>query len=196
MTERTEKQKMLAGELYLAHDPELVAERGRARRLTRRYNQTAEDQSDERRQILTELFGRVGPDAEIEPPFYCDYGSHIFAGRGLYMNFGCVILDCNEVRIGDGALFGPYVQVYAATHPVEAAVRASGRELTAPVTIGHHVWIGGGVIICPGVTIGDHSTLGAGSVVTRDIPPNVVAGGNPCKVLRAIPPPSGQPVPE
>jgi len=181
---RTERELMLAGELYLAADPELVAERRRARRLTRLYNLTTEEEPDRRPELLRALFGTVGPAVEIEPPFHCDYGWNIDAGDGLYMNFGCVILDCNPVRIGANVLFGPYVQLYAGFHPTDPALRRTGRELAAPITIGDNVWIGGGAIICPGVTIGENSTIGAGSVVTRDIPAGVVAVGNPCRVLR------------
>ena len=187
MAEKTEREKMLAGELYLAADRELVAMRRRARRLTRMYNATTEEEDEKRLHILSELFGQVGPQVEIDPPFYCDYGSHIIAGDRLYMNFGCVILDVNEVRIGEGVLCGPYVQIYAAHHPINAELRAAGPELGSPVTIGNRVWLGGGVIVCPGVTIGDNSVIGAGSVVIKDIPANVIAAGNPCKVLRALP---------
>jgi maltose O-acetyltransferase len=183
---RTNKQKMLAGELYRAADPELLAERERARHLTRLFNQTTETQLDRRFQILKELFGRIGPKVEVEPPFYCDYGCHIVAGNNLYMNFGCVILDCNRVEIGDNVLMAPYVQIYAAYHPTDPKVRLTGEEYSAPVRIGHNVWIGGGSIICPGVTIGDNTTIGAGSVVTADVPSNVIAVGNPCKVLRPV----------
>ncbi len=134
--------------------------------------------------LLGELLGRLGDDAWIEPPFHCDYGWNVSLGAGAYLNFGCVILDCNPVRIGANVLLGPYVQVYAAFHPTDPALRRTGRELAAPVTIGDNAWIGGGAIICPGVTIGEHTTIGAGSVVTRDIPAGVVAVGNPCRVLR------------
>lgn len=184
--EKTEKQKMLAGELYLATDPELVGERQRARTLTKAYNSTGKDESAKRWEILKELFGSVGQQIEIEPPFYCDYGSNIDAGNGLYLNFGCVILDCNRVSIGENFLCGPYVQIYTAYHPTNPEVRCSKRELAAPITIGNNVWIGGGAIICPGVTIGDNTTIGAGSVVVKDIPPNVVAAGNPCRVIRHL----------
>ena len=186
MEELTEKQKMLAGELYLAADPELVSARQRARRLTRLYNGTTEEEPQKRREILTELFGTIGSPVEIEPPFYCDYGSNIFAGNNFYMNFGCVILDCHEVHIGDNVLFAPYVQVYAAYHPTNPEVRLSGRELAAPVRIGSNVWIGGGTIICPGVTIGDNTTIGAGSVVVKALPDNVIAAGNPCRIIRHL----------
>jgi len=185
MVRRSEKQKMLAGELYLAADPELAVERRRARRLTRRFNQTTEDAIPEREALLRELLGATGARIEIEPPFYCDYGSNIYAGDRLFLNFDCVILDCAPVRFGMNVACGPGVHIYAATHPLEAEQRIKGPELAKPVTIGDNVWIGGGAIVCPGVTIGDNSTIGAGSVVTRDIPPNVLAVGNPCRIVRS-----------
>jgi maltose O-acetyltransferase len=182
----TEREKMLAGELYLAADGELVAERKRARRLCRAYNATTEEEEAERLHLLHELLGAVGEAPTIEPPFECDYGSHIVAGDRLYINYGCIILDCAAVRFGDDVMLGPKVQIYAATHPVEAEIRCAGPELAAPITIGNRVWIGGGAILCPGITIGDNTTIGAGSVVTRDIPANVIAAGNPCRVLRTL----------
>jgi maltose O-acetyltransferase len=186
MPERSEKEIMLAGEMYLSSDPELVAARLRARRLTRIYNQTTEEEPGRRREILQELLGAMGATVEIEPPFRCDYGGHIRIGDGFYANFDCIILDCNTVTIGRNVKFGPRVQVIAAYHPVEPGPRASGRELAAPITIGDDVWIGAGVIICPGVTIGAGTTIGAASVVTRDIPAGVVAAGVPCRVIRVI----------
>ncbi|MFP2902435.1 sugar O-acetyltransferase [Corallococcus sp. 4LFB] len=183
---RTEKEKMLAGELYLATDPRLMAERARARKLLRRYNQSTEDELPERERLLTELLGKVGAGTWIEPPFSCDYGEHIRLGERVFMNFQCVILDCNTVTIGDDVSFGPGVQVYAATHPLDPDERIKGPELGRAITIGSKVWIGGGAIICPGVTIGEGSTIGAGSVVTRDIPPYVFAAGNPCRVIRNL----------
>lgn len=187
MVEKTEKQKMLAGELYLAYDPELAAENKRARRLSRIYNGTTEEEPELRSQILNELFGQVGPLVEIVPPFHCDYGSNIYAGDRLYMNYGCVILDCNTVHIGENVKCGPYIQIYTAYHPTESEIRQTGRELAAPIKIGNNVWIGGGAIICAGVTIGDNTTIGAGSVVVKDIPANVVAAGNPCRIIRHLP---------
>lgn len=184
--EKTEKQKMLAGELYRASDTELVSERQKARRLTRLYNSTTEEEMERRSQILRELFGTVGSSIDIEPPFYCDYGYNIHAGDGFYMNFGCVILDCCPVHIGEKVLCGPSVQIYTATHPTDPELRLSGLELAAPVHIGSNVWIGGGAIICPGVTIGDNTTIAAGSVVVKDIPARVVAGGNPCRVIKQL----------
>lgn len=178
----SELTNMLAGDLYLASDPQLVAMRLNARRLTRLYNATREDESAERRRLLIELFERIGDNIEIEPPFRCDYGSNITLGDRVYMNFGCVILDCAKVTIGERSLLGPNVHLYAATHPTDPRVRESGRELAKPISIGRNVWIGGGSIVCPGVTIGDDAVIGAGSVVTRDVAPSVIAAGNPCRV--------------
>jgi maltose O-acetyltransferase len=186
MSSMTEKQRMLAGELYLAYDPELVTDRRRARDVVREYNATGTAETARRLALLSRLFGRVGARIEIEPPFHCDYGYNIFAGDGLYINFGCVVLDCAPVHIGDNVLFGPYVQLLAADHPRDPQLRRIGRELAAPIRIGDDVWIGGGAIFCPGVSIGDGTTIGAGSVVTCDIPPRVVAAGNPCRVLRTL----------
>lgn len=184
--EKTEKQKMLAGELYLSEDPELVVESKRASSLLRMYNSTTEEQQEQRQQILKELFAKVEAKITIVPPFHCDYGSNIYVGNVLYMNYGCVILDCNTVDIGENVLCGPYVQIYTAYHPIEPEIRLSGKELAAPVKIGNNVWIGGSAIICPGVTIGDNTTIGAGSVVVKDIPENVVAAGNPCRIIRHL----------
>jgi maltose O-acetyltransferase len=186
MAVMSEKQKMLAGEPYLASDPELVAGRLQARKFTSDYNVTGVDEPDWRIHILHDLFGRLGPGAEIEPPFYCDYGKNIYAGSRFYANFGCVILDCNRVTIGDDVLFGPYVQVYAAYHPTDPVLRRTRLEQSAPVTIGDNAWICGGAIILPGVTIGAGTTIGSGSVVTRDIPGNVVAAGNPCIIKKYL----------
>jgi maltose O-acetyltransferase len=184
--EPTEKQKMLAGELYLANDPELAAESLRAAQLLQRYGQTIAGDRQHRAEILRQLLGQVGADPQIVPPFHCDYGSNIFIGDRFYMNYGGVILDCNTVHIGNDVLCAPYVQIYAAHHPVDPTLRLTGRELASPVRIGNNVWIGGGAIICPGVTIGDDTTIGAGSVVTKDIPARVLAVGNPCRVLRSL----------
>ncbi|MBC7969340.1 MAG: sugar O-acetyltransferase [Verrucomicrobia bacterium] len=185
-TPKTEKQKMLAGELYLANGAELQAENQRACRLLRLYNQTTETEREKRFQTLQALFGAVGETPQIVPPFHCDYGSNIVVGDRFYMNYGGVILDCNTVHIGNDVLCAPYVQIYTAYHPTDPTVRLTGRELAAPIRIGNNVWLGGGAIICPGVTIGDNTTIGAGSVVVKDIPANVVAVGNPCRVLRGV----------
>ena len=185
--EGSERQKMLAGQLYRASDAELKAARRRARRLTRRYNQTTEEEDELRLQLLAELFGRIGTGIEIEPPFACDYGTNIHAGDGLYLNFGCVILDCALVIIGGNVQIGPGVHIYTAHHPTDPDARVSGLELAKPVRIGDGVWIGGGAVICPGVTIGHGATIGAGSVVVKDVPARVIAAGNPCRVLRTLP---------
>ncbi len=180
----TEREKMLAGELYDALDPELVAARVRARDLLHELNISREADGVLRRRLLTELFGSGGDSVWMQPPFYCDYGSNIHLGRRVFFNFNCVVLDICTVTIGDGTLIGPAVQIYGALHPLEAELRRS-QEYGKPVTIGGDVWIGGGAIICPGVTIGDRAVIGAGSVVTRDVPPDVLAAGNPCRVIRA-----------
>lgn len=182
----SEKAKMLAGKPYIAADSQLSQDRLRARALTRQFNTTTELESDKRQEILRTLFGQVGPHIDIEPDFRCDYGYNIYVGDYFYANFNCVILDCAEVRIGHHVLFAPNVQLYTAYHPLDPATRASGLEMASPVTIGDNVWIGGGSIINPGVTIGSNTTIGAGSVVTRNIPDNVVAVGNPCRVIRSL----------
>lgn len=186
MTTGPEIDKMLAGALYDASDPELVELRRRARRLTKAFNDTGPDDGAERKRLLSELFGSMDTGVWIEPPFYCDYGSHIWLGHHVYMNVNCVILDCNHVRIGDHVQLGPGVIISAATHPVDAQARAAGPELAHPVTIGNKVWIGAGAVIGPGVTIGEETTIGAGSVVVKDVRPRVVAAGNPCKVIRSL----------
>jgi maltose O-acetyltransferase len=186
MDSKTERQKALAGELYLASDPELVESHKRACRLAGAFNLTTPDEAASRKQLLTELLAEMGEGAYIEPPFHCDHGSNIYLGAKVYMNFNCIILDCNIVRIGEGSMLGPSVQIYAATHPLQAAQRAAGPELAYPVTIGRNVWIGGGAIIGPGITIGDNTTIGAGSVVVNDIPADVFAAGNPCRVIRQL----------
>ncbi len=176
---------MLAGELYDALDPELVRERERCRDLCQDLNATREGQKEARGRLLTALFGRE-TDAWIQPPFFCDYGTNITLGSRVFFNFNCVVLDVMPVTIGDRTLFGPAVQIYTATHPLDATLRSQGLESARPVTIGSDVWVGGGAIICPGVTIGDRAVIGAGSVVTRDVPPDVVVAGNPARVIRAL----------
>ena len=184
---RTEREKMLAGELYDALDPELVALRARTRDLCWDLNATRESAQDERRRILRELFARGGDTAWMQPPFFCDYGSNIELGERVFFNFNCVVLDVCRVRIGCYTLFAPAVQIYTATHPLDARLRRR-EESGRPIDIGSDVWVGGGAIICPGVTIGDRAVIGAGSVVTRDVPAGVLAAGNPCRVLRTIEP--------
>jgi maltose O-acetyltransferase len=182
---RSERDKMLAGELYDPMDPELVTARVRARDLCQALNATRESDEEARRRILTELFGSGGGQVWMQPPFYCDYGSNIHLGQRVFFNFNCVVLDVCAVRVGDFTLFGPAVQIYTATHPLEAELRRS-REFAKPITIGSDVWVGGAAVICPGVTIGSRSVIGAGSVVTRDIPDDVFAAGNPCRVIRSL----------
>ena len=183
---KSEREKMLAGELYNALDPELSALRRRARQLTHELNHSRDDEVERRETILKHLFGITDHLPWLEPPFYCDYGVNIRMGERVFFNFNCVVLDVAEVTIGDRVLFASNVQIYTATHPIHPVDRAAGLEYGKPIRIGSDVWVGGGAIICPGVTIGEGSVIGAGSVVTRDIPPNVVAVGNPCRVLRAI----------
>ncbi len=182
---KTEMDKMVAGELYDPFDPELEAGRRKARELCRRLNASGEDDKEERRALLANLFG-AATDVWLQPPFYCDYGSNITLGRKVFFNFNCVVLDVAPVKIGDHVLFGPAVQVYTAMHPVDAAVRREGLESGMPISIGDDVWVGGGAIICPGVNIGARSIIGAGSVVTRDVPEDVFAAGNPCRVIRRL----------
>ena len=182
---KTEKDKMLAGELYDPLDPVLCAERDRCRDLCLALNATREDQKTERHRLLVALLGGE-TDAWIQPPFFCDYGTNLHLGRKVFFNFNCVVLDVARVTIGDHVLFGPCVQIYTATHPISAVERRQWLESAKPITIGSDVWIGGGAIVCPGVNIGERSVIGAGSVVTRDIPPDVVAAGNPCRVIRSL----------
>ncbi len=182
----TEREKMLAGELYDPADPELSQMRARCRQITRAYNATTEAETEVRYTLLGRLIGKISPGIEIEPPFRCDYGFNISVGHKFYANFGVVMLDCALITIGDNVLLGPNVQIYTPHHPLEPEIRRTLIESALPVTIGNDVWIGGGAIVLPGVTIGDSTTIGAGSVVTKDIPAGVVAAGNPCRVLREL----------
>jgi maltose O-acetyltransferase len=183
---KTEKEKMLAGELYDALDTQLSEERLKARLLIKELNDSREDQTEKRSHILKELIPNAGEGLWLQPPFFCDYGYNIKVGNKVFFNFNCVVLDVAQVIIGSRTLFGPNVQIYTATHPMDFNERASGLEFAKPITIGEDVWIGGSVVICPGVTIGDRSVIGAGSVVTKDIPANVFAAGNPCRVIRPL----------
>lgn len=184
--EKSEREKMVGGQAYDPQDPQLVAERDRARRLCQQLNTAPADEIGARMQsLLEELFG-AATDAYVTPPFHCDYGRNIRLGARAYFNFGCVILDVAPVTVGDHVLFGPGVHVYTAMHPLDAEARRSGVESGQAVTIGDDVWIGGGAIVCPGVRIGARSVIGAGSVVTRDVPADVFAAGNPCRVVRPI----------
>lgn len=177
---------MLAGKLYMAGGEELAKDSRRSRMLTRLFNNTTEEQIEYRTQLLKELFESTGESLYIEPPFRCDYGSNITVGNNFYANFDCIILDVAKVTIGDNVFFAPRVGVYTAGHPIDAGVRNTLLEFGKPVTIGNNVWVGGNVVINPGVTIGNNVVIGSGAVVTKDIPDNVIAAGNPCRVLREI----------
>jgi maltose O-acetyltransferase len=182
---KTEREKMLAGELYDPFDPDLVSARARARDLCQDLNATREAQDQERRRILSALFGGGGDTVWMQPPFFCDYGSNIELGERVFFNFNCIVLDVCAVRIGSFSLFGPAVQIYTPMHPFNAELRRR-QEFGKPVEIGADVWVGGGAVILPGVRIGSRAVIGAGSVVTRDIPEDVFAAGNPCRVIREI----------
>lgn len=177
---------MLEGELYDATDKELSAERVRARLLLKEINECREDEPEKRSALLRDLLPNAGEGLWLQPPFYCDYGANITLGEKVFFNFNCVILDVAPVTIGSRTLFGPNVQIYAAGHPMDHIERASGLEFGKPVVIGDDVWVGGNVVICPGVRVGHRSIIGAGSVVTKDIPDDVVAAGNPCRVIRQL----------
>ena len=182
---RSEREKMLAGEMYNPLDPALVAARARARDLCQDLNATRESDVDRRRSILADLFGKGGDTVWMQPPFYCDYGSNIELGERVFFNFNCIVLDVCTVRIGAFTQFGPAVQIYTPLHPFDAEHRRR-EEFGKPIEIGSDVWVGGGAIILGGVTIGARAVIGAGSVVTRDVPDAVFAAGNPCRVIRPI----------
>jgi maltose O-acetyltransferase len=177
----SEKQKMLAGELYSASDPELQADLSANQAWLARYNASLALPPSARHALLRERLGRVGDGAEVRPPFFCDYGFNIRLGSGVFLNFNCVILDVVAVTIGDGTQIGPAVQILAADHPRDAAARRSGLEFGRPVRIGQNVWIGGGAVLLPGVSVGDDAVIGAGAVVTRDVPPGATAVGTPAR---------------
>ncbi|MBP2301801.1 sugar O-acetyltransferase [Azospirillum picis] len=182
---RTEREKMLAGDLYDALDPELVADRNRVRELCQALNASRDADEVLRRDLCRRIFGKGGDTVWMQPPFYCDYGSNIELGERVFFNFNCVVLDVCRVRIGDYTLFGPGVQILTPMHPLDAALRRK-QEYGKPIDIGSDVWVGGGALILPGVTIGSRTVIGAGSVVTRDVPDGVFAAGNPCRVIREI----------
>jgi len=181
----SEFEKMLAGELYDALDPELGQARDRARDLCQTLNATREGDREMRRQLLLQLFGKGGDTVSLQPPFFCDYGSNIELGEQVFFNFNCIVLDVCKVIIGDYSQFGSGVQILTPLHPLDAAQRRR-QEYGAPVTIGSDVWVGSGAIILPGVTIGPRTVVGAGSVVSRSLPEGVLAVGNPCKVIREL----------
>ena len=183
---KSEREKMLAGEGYVAIDAELGAMNAKAQELLFRFNNSHPIESKKREEIIRKLFGSVGKNCIVKQPFFCDYGSNIFVGENFFANYDCVILDCNEVRIGNDVMFAPKVQIYTAYHPLDPEIRRTQLEYAAPIVIGDDVWLGGGVIVCPNVEIGAGTTVGAGSVVTKSIPPRVFAAGNPCRVIREI----------
>ena len=182
----TEKERMLQGKPYKGFSEQLLEERQYAKELVFDVNALRPSDLEKRHEILQRLLGIVGDNFFIEPPFRCDYGYNIQVGRNFYANYNCTILDCAKVTIGDNVLFGPNVSLFTAGHPLHFEPRNAGLEHAFPITIGHNVWIGGGVIINPGITIGDNVVVGSGSVVTKDLPANSVAVGNPCKVIREI----------
>ncbi len=182
----TEKEKMLSGRLYNPNDKELIAERHFARSIFQKINSIQDDKKKEQNKLFAKLLGQSVKGLWIEPPFYCDYGYNIKVGKNVFMNFNCCILDVMEVKIGNNIMIGPNVQIYTATHPIDAKTRASWLEYAKPVNIGNDVWIGGGAIICPGVNIGNGAVIGAGSVVTKNVPDNVVFAGNPAKFIKNI----------
>lgn len=177
---------MLSGELYLADDPEIVADAQRAARLMERFNASGVDDPEHRRRLLTELLGSVGDGVGIRPPFYCDFGYHISIGDGTFLNYGTVLLDVAPITIGADVQIGPNVQLLTPTHPTEPEPRRAKWEAARPITIGDNVWLGAGAIVLAGVTIGANTVVGAGSVVTRDLPANVVALGNPAHTTRHL----------
>ncbi len=182
----SQKSRMLSGKLYLPFDSELASDNKKARELTRQFN-TMEDKPEEfRKSILKELFKKTGDSLYIEPPFRTDYGCHTSIGENFYANYDCIIIDVCPVNIGNNVFFGPRVCIYTATHPIDAKVRKSLIEYGKPVTIGNDVWIGGNTVVNPGVTIGSNVVIGSGSVVVKSIPDNVIAAGNPAKVIREI----------
>ena len=182
----TEKEKMLTGKMYIASGEELTAERLHAKELLSEFNALPPSEQERRNVILKQLLGKTEAQYYIEPPFRCDYGYNITIGKNFYANYNCTILDCAKIEIGDHVLLGPNVSLFTAGHPLKADERIKGLEYAYPITIGNNVWIGGGTIINPGITIGDNSIIGSGSIVTKDIPANVIAAGNPCRIIRKL----------
>lgn len=182
----SEKERMLAERLYLAQGEELKAMRQKGQQLVRLFNGTTEEEKPYRTQLLMDIFGEVAEGIYIEPTLRVDYGQNITIGKNFYANFDCVMIDVAPIKIGDNAMFGPRVCLYTAGHPIDPTVRNSGLEFGTSITIGNNVWIGGSAVVNPGVTIGDNVVIGSGSVVTKDIPSNTIAVGNPCRVIRDI----------
>lgn len=184
MSNITEKEKMLAGELYYASDEELSNEHLRAQKILREFNNSDDDLN--RSELLKPLFGKTGKNFCVKPTFRCDYGYNIHVGENFFANYDCVILDVCQVTIGDNCMLAPRVCIYTATHPLDAPTRISGLEYGREVKIGDNVWIGGSAVIVPGVTIGNNVVIAAGAVVTKDVPDNVVVGGNPAKIIKYL----------
>ncbi|MEP1086590.1 sugar O-acetyltransferase [Algoriphagus sp.] len=182
----TEKEKMLAGELYQAGDPELANERLQVRKLVKTFNDSNPEDVESRISLIRQILGKAGKNIWIEPPFYCDYGSNIEVGDDVFFNFNCVVLDVCKVKLGDRVFVAPNVQFYPATHPLDPKVRGEMWEYGKPISIGNDVWIGGSAVICPGVTIGDRTVIAAGAVVTKDFPSDVVIGGNPARIIKQL----------
>ena len=185
---RTNRERMLAGDLYIADDPDSLAEHRRAVDLQTRYAAAYVEDVEASRSILEELLGHLGPDATVRPPLFVDYGTRVRIGARTFVNYGLTALDVAPITIGDDCKIGPHVQLLTPTHPVEPQPRPYKLEAARPITIGDNVWLGGGVIVLPGVTIGDNAVVGAGAVVTRDLPANVVAVGNPARVIQRLTP--------
>lgn len=181
-----EKEKMINGEKYNPNVPELLNDRLHAKSLCQKYNSLPADAKEEKLSLLKNLFGKKGSALTIEPNFFCDYGFNIEFGENCYINHNCVILDCAKVKLGQNVLIGPNCGFYTAIHPINAEERNQWFEYAKPITVGDNVWFGGNVVVLPGVSIGNNTVIGAGSVVTKDIPNNVVAVGNPCKVIKNI----------
>lgn len=178
-------QKMLAGEYYNGGETPLPKMRLKCRKILQEINQSSPKKEMKRRKLFNKLFGKE-IQAYIEPPFYCDYGVNITIGKGSYFNFGCTILDCSTVEIGEHCLFAPHVKIFTATHPTSPALRKIDKEFALPIKIGNNVWLGGGAIICPNVSIGDNSVVAAGAVVTKNVPANVLVAGNPAKIIKEL----------
>jgi maltose O-acetyltransferase len=183
---RTNLERMLAGDLYIADDPEIARRQQRAMQLAARYQNGFIEDSGKARSVLAELLGSVGEDVEVRPPLYVDYGSNITIGARTFVNYHLTALDVARITIGEDCQIGPNVQLLTPTHPVEPQPRRDKLEAALPITIGDNVWLGGGVIVCPGVTIGNNSVIGAGAVVTKDVPADVVAVGNPARPIRSL----------
>lgn len=183
----SEKEKMLAGEIYDAnYDKELIEDRYKAKNLCHEFNNLKPSDIEAREKIIKKLFGKTGQQILIEQNFWCDYGYNIFVGENFYMNHNCIILDAGRVEFGNNIFIAPNCAFYTAGHPIEPEIRNRGLEYAKPIKVGNNVWIGGNVTVLPGITIGDNVTIGAGSVIVKDIPSNVVAVGNPCKVIKEI----------